>query len=334
MENCHAVIMAGGSGTRLWPLSTESRPKQFLDVINNESFLNQTIKRLTNNFRLEDIYVISNIKYSNILGNEIYKGFNKDNIIYEPIAKNTAACIVYAAIKLKKRYGNGIMCIFPSDHYIENTEKFKKDVETAIELASETKKIVLIGVQPTSPATGYGYIKKGNIAGQENYFKVESFIEKPRYEVAEEYLEDGRYLWNTGIYIFLIDTLLEYSKQFIPEIYDRIKTCERYFDTSYELEKLTNVYEEIPKISIDYAVMTKVKDAFCINSDFYWNDVGTWESLVQFMPHDQNGNVIIKSSYLIGNSYSNSSEKRVTIEDINNLIVIETADEIFIKKMK
>jgi mannose-1-phosphate guanylyltransferase len=255
------------------------------------------------------------------------------NILLEPSARNTAACIGYAAFEIYKRYGDGIMCVFPSDHYIKDNKEFKNIMEKAISAADSTNKLVTIGIKPTFNSTGYGYIKfetnkKDNM---EPVYDVLEFIEKPNLDNAIAFVNSGRYLWNSGMFIWKISVILNSFKRFLPKIYDRLEKIANCTGVEKE-EKLKEIYPGIPSISIDYGIMERSDEVLVIPGDFGWSDVGSWDSLGAIYPKDELGNIIKGEHIKIDtkDSIIYGSNRLIATIGLNNIIIVETDDAVLV----
>ncbi len=281
MSKIFSLIMAGGSGTRFWPRSKAVKPKQYLNLFGADSLLQSTIKRFSNFTSVENIYVVSGKNQAEVLEQQTTM-LPKKNLIYEPVGKNTLPCIGLAAMFAEKENPDGIMVVTPSDHLIENDELFRETVLAAVKIADERDGIVTIGISPTYPATGYGYVKTENdITGSEKIkqFKVERFVEKPNETVAAEYLKQGGYYWNSGLFVFKISVFLDAVKQFAPELYADLRKIQTDFGNPSFEETLDKIYRAVESISVDYGIMEHAKNIYLVEGNFVWNDLGSWESV-------------------------------------------------------
>jgi mannose-1-phosphate guanylyltransferase len=324
------VIMAGGGGTRFWPLSRKQTPKQLLNLSGKDVMVNETIDRLSQVAKNENIYIVTNSTQVDKMKNVTNGRVLSDNILSEPAARNTAACIGYAAIKIVKKYGDGIMVITPSDAYIKNNKEYANVLSKAISRAQTTDDLVTVGITPTFPATGYGYIrfeKNENVAK-----KVIQFVEKPDQATAEGYLKTGEYVWNSGMFIWKASVILDKFKQLLPDIYDDLCKIEFAIDTNKENEVLNEVYPKIRSISIDYGIMEKSTNISVVPGDFGWNDVGSWDMMGVLHDADKDGNITVGDTINIQttNSIVYSSGKLVATVGVDNLVVVETPDAILV----
>lgn len=293
----HIVIMAGGVGSRFWPLSTPECPKQFVDIMGTgKSMIQMTVDRFLPLCPIEHIWVVTGECYVNTVKEHLPQLPN-ENILAEPVARNTAPCIAYACWKIQKKYPNANIVVTPSDAYIEDVEEFRRVVLSALTFTGKEKNIVTIGIQPTRPETGYGYIETSkrspDLEDRRKVIGVSSFKEKPDLETAKGYLESGTYLWNAGIFMWNVNTITESLRRFAPAL---SKIMDKISDALYTEREAAMVNEFFPlceKISIDYAVMEKADYIYTITGDFGWSDVGTWGSLKALLPQDANGNAIV-----------------------------------------
>lgn len=333
----YAVIMAGGSGTRFWPVSKKDTPKQCLRIVSNKSMIQETVERLKP--------IIDHDKFYIATGYHLYEPIKKDlpdvRFILEPMACNTAACIGLSAVHLLHNDPEAIMLLETSDHYYQNEELYRQHLLRAIEYAVNDK-ICLIGIKPTYSATGYGYIHQGNLIsdGKIRIFVVEEFVEKPEIEVAKKYLESGKYLWNSGMFISKASIMLEEIEKYMPNLYTglmKIQEVLKNADT-HKLEVVTKeVFESLPAnevTSIDFGVMEKSSNVVVVEGIFPWCDVGSWASMEDIHPKDEEGNVVKVARYLPIDSKHNiifsSSNKLIATIGIDNLVVVETVDAILV----
>jgi mannose-1-phosphate guanylyltransferase len=338
--NTYGLIMAGGRGTRFWPLSRKSNPKQFLRLSGKDALINETIKRSRGIIDKDNIFIVADEKQEKNLKKILGTNCIEENILLEPVTRNTAACIGYSAINIVKKHGDGVMCVFPSDHYIEDEKAFNKVIRNAVALAEEHDKLVTIGIKPSFPSTGYGYIKlkenEGFKIGRESAgevaFKVDNFIEKPDYKKAIRYYDSGKYLWNSGIFIWKISTILNNFKRFLPKVWNGLEELAKYIGLEGEGEHIRKIYPDIPAVSIDYGIMERSDDLIVIPGDFAWNDVGSWDSLAAIYSTDNNGNIIRgeKISIDTKNSIIYGGKRLIATIGLDKMIVVETDDSILV----
>lgn len=336
MNNLYTLIMAGGSGTRFWPRSKAVKPKQYLNLFGNDSLLQSTIKRFSTFTDTENIYVVSGKSQAGVL-EEQTPMLPKTNLIYEPVGKNTLPCIGLAAMFAEKENPDGIMVVTPSDHLIENDELFRDTVLAAVKIADERDGIVTIGITPTYPATGYGYVQTAeNITGSEKIkqFKVERFVEKPNETKAAEYLKKGGFYWNSGLFVFKISVFLDAVKQFAPALYSDLKKIQADFGNPSFEQTLDTVYRAVESISVDYGIMEHARNIYLVEGSFVWNDLGSWESVYLVSEKDENGNagggdtVIVDSK----NSYIYSESGMIALVGLDDVIVVQDGNTILVCK--
>lgn len=327
----YGVIMAGGGGTRFWPLSRQERPKQLLNLSGKEVMVNETIDRLARTADKKDIFIVTNETQAKAMEEVTVGRIEKDHILAEPSARNTAACIGYAAMEIIKKYGDGIMVITPSDAFIKNVDEFTRVLSVAVKEAEEKDKLVTVGITPTFPSTGYGYIKfDKNDAGDAK--TVEEFKEKPDLETAKAYVESGCYAWNSGMFIWKASTILKNFEQFLPDIADDVKKIGDAMGTADEQAVIKEVYPQIRSISIDYGIMEQSKDVVVVPGEFGWNDVGSFDMLKVMHEEDADGNVVVGDCVNIDthNSVVYSSGKLVATLGLDNIVVVQTDDCIMV----
>lgn len=329
----YAVIMAGGQGTRFWPRSRRKRPKQLLDIVGSESMIRQTVDRLDPLIKPEDVYVVTGKEHVEELIGHI-PHVPSENIIAEPIGRNTAPCIGLAAMRLRRIYPEGVMAVLPADHVILDKEGFLETLRFAGDLAKSGDYIITLGMKPDRPETGYGYIKQGPVVrGQgSGVYKVERFVEKPDKDTAEEYVKSGEYLWNAGMFVFKVSTILRAIEKYMPNLYIGLLRMEPALGTDSQEKALSEVYGELPSVSIDYGVMEKADNVLVIPSTFGWNDVGSWTAIDDLLPRDEHG-VVAHAEHISIDTKDcivYSPKKLVATIGVSNLIVVETEDALLI----
>ena len=327
-----AVIMAGGVGSRFWPVSTARKPKQFRDLLGTgETLIQTTYERLNRLIPAENIFVSTNDRYKELVQEQLPQ-LKKEQIVLEPVMRNTAPAVLLAALKIYKRNKDAIMIMAPSDHWIEAEKAFIDDVKLALETCREQQKIVTLGVKPTFPNIGYGYIKHASTGG--NIKKVESFTEKPDFDEARKFLAEGCYDWNAGIFIWNVPFILNSFRKHLPEMYKLFFEGEEALNNSGEDIFIKSKYPEAENISIDYGILEKEEQVFVISASFDWNDLGTWGSLYQEMEKDENENTVLNASVLARgatrNIISSASGKTIVLEDLSNFIVIDEEEVLMI----
>lgn len=330
----YGVIMAGGGGTRFWPLSRQKTPKQLLNLSGKELMVNEAIDRLSYTANSDDIFIVTNVEQVEPMLNATKGRIAPNHILSEPSARNTAACVGYAAIEIIKKYGDGIMIITPSDAYIKDSASFTRVLAEAVEVAEKNDKLVTVGIMPTFPATGYGYIKFDN--NQDGSVKnVSEFKEKPDEETSKSYISAGTYAWNSGMFIWKASTILKKFEQLIPDIYADLCKIGEVMNSENEYTVIKEIYPNIRKISVDYAIMepsAAAGDVVVVIGEFGWSDVGNWDMMNALHREDENGNIVLGDTLAINttNSTIYSSKKLIATVGVDNLVVVETPDAIMV----
>ena len=326
-----AVIMAGGVGSRFWPRSKERKPKQLIRIFGENTMIQDTVKRLDGLVKNENIFVITN-KIQKMRVKEQLPHIPEENIIDEPFGKNTAACIGLASVLVKKKNPEAVTITLPSDHLIQDDKKFRECLLGAATFADKSKGLVTIGITPTRPETGYGYIQFDDNEVDNNIHKVLTFAEKPNLSTARRFIESGDFLWNSGIFIWRVDAILNEMKKYLPEHFDGMTRIENCIGTPDFERELVNVYGQLKNISIDYGIMEKSDSVFLTKGDFYWNDVGNWEAVYEISEKNDDSNAIVGDVYAANTfgSYIFSPKKFTATIGVSNLIVIDTNDSLLI----
>lgn len=329
-----AVIMAGGRGERFWPKSRKDKPKQFLKIVDENSMIQKSVKRLEGLVDHNNIYISTTNEYIQLVKEQLPQ-IPVENIIIEPFGKNTAPCIGLAAIHIQKKHPNATMVVLPSDHLIKNEALFRSSIRHADTIASIGENLVTIGIMPTHPETGYGYINLGKDMDQEygdNVFKVKSFVEKPDIKTAHRYVESGEYLWNSGMFIWKVGTILNNFKQYQENIYNGLMKIHEVINTVEYSNILEKEYKKFESISIDYGIMEQANRIYVLPGIFGWDDVGSWTALDRIADRDNEGNVI-QGNVIIQNTRNciiEAENKLVVVNGMDNIIVIDTDDVILI----
>jgi len=327
----YAVIMAGGVGSRFWPRSKEKKPKQLIRVVGNNTMIQDTVKRLEGLVDNKNIIVITN-KVQKMRVKEQLPQLPEENIIDEPFGKNTAACIGLASVLIKVKNNDAVMITLPADHLIKDDELFRQCLSNAADFAYKSKGLVTIGITPTRPETGYGYIQFDDTKIENDIYKVLAFAEKPNLSIAREFLESGDFLWNSGIFIWRVDAIYEEMKKYLPDLTEGLDKIEKTIGTQDFEKQLVQVYGQLKSISIDYGVMEKSKIVYLTKADFYWNDVGNWEAVYEVSEKNEDGNVIVGDVYSEKSfsSYIFSPRKFTAAIGVENLIIINTNEALLV----
>lgn len=329
--------MAGGKGERFWPLSTEEKPKQFLNLLGEDTMIQMTVKRLGRLIPIERIFVVTAERYVKLVKEQL-PNLPERNIIVEPVGKNTAPCIALSAFTVEKYYGDATLVVVPSDHLIKDVERFIRTIGAAASFVeSKEDAIVTLGIKPDRPETGYGYIKYNNLEEKIDGLgvnSVERFVEKPNLETAQKYLNEGNYLWNSGMFIWKVSTIKKHTQTYLPDTYEVIDEIAASVDMDDFEDVLRQKYSEVESISVDYGIMEKAENIYVIPSDFGWDDVGSWSSVERYSEKDEDNNVSIghvkyiesRNNLVIGNG------KKVAVVGLEDIFIIDTDDVILIGK--
>ncbi|HEY4689778.1 MAG TPA: mannose-1-phosphate guanylyltransferase [Anaerolineae bacterium] len=333
-DHYFALIMAGGSGTRLWPLSREYRPKQVLPLIGDRTMFQIAVDRLAPLFTPDRVFVVAGIDLTNLLHAQEL-GIPDENFVVEPMGRDTAPAIALGVIHLRRRNPEAIMAVLTADHYIADEAGFRRALEAAAKVAARGH-LVTLGVTPDYPATGYGYIERGEpIESVDNLmaYSVVAFREKPNTALAERFLADGRHSWNSGMFIWRIDRFLAELARTMPEFYAQLQEIERALGTPHEREVLETTWPRVARQSVDFGVMEKARDVVVIPIDIGWNDVGSWESLLDILPGDEDGNVVIHAEHLTLGSRNilvHGQGRLVATIGLENVVIVDTDDVVFV----
>ncbi len=328
----YVVIMAGGKGTRFWPRSRAAKPKQLLDIISSKTMIQETVERIEPLVDHDRIIVVTNKQQAQELKAQLPQ-LPAENIIAEPFGRNTAACICLAATWIHQRDPEAVMAVLPADHYIADREAFYRCIHKAEEAARTHSTLITIGIKPQAPETGYGYIEfDRQLDGESQTCRVTCFHEKPDAQKAAEYLQKGNYLWNSGMFVWKVSTILQEIEKHLPELYSTITAIEPLWHTPDIEQAIISAYERTVSISIDYGVLEKTTNVLTLTGDFGWNDIGSWSAIFDLSPKDENENVL-RGDVVAIDSQSNlvhSPKKLTAVVGVSNLIVVDTEDALLI----
>jgi mannose-1-phosphate guanylyltransferase len=337
MPTVFGVIMAGGVGTRFWPRSREKTPKQALEITGKETMIQSTAGRLTRMIDPRNLFIITNKMQRALLAKQL-SYVPEDNILDEPVGRNTAPCIGLAALHCLRADPDAVMVVLPADHVIQNDEEFLRILGVASETAFESSSLLTIGIKPRHPETGYGYIQIFTEAGAHNPYasrgvmKVKTFAEKPNLQTAQRFLESGDFLWNSGMFVWRADAILGEIQRLLPELYSELMKIDQTIGTQHYAAAVEQAYGIIRSISIDYGIMEKSECVYCIPGDFGWSDIGSWDEVYRISGKDSGGNTITGSVIQkdMKNCYVYSPDKVVATIGVEDLIIVNTDDALLI----
>ncbi|MDO5617039.1 MAG: mannose-1-phosphate guanylyltransferase, partial [Cruoricaptor ignavus] len=332
ISNQYCVIMAGGIGSRFWPMSTVKFPKQFQDILGTgRTMIQQTFDRISQIIPAENIFVITNKEYVELCKNQLPE-IPTENIVGEPMMKNTSACNLYMANKIADINPDAQLVVLPADHLILKENKFIEKINLAFQISSENDYLVTLGITPTRPDTGYGYIQYLN-NDKDEFFQVKTFTEKPILEIAKSFIESGDFLWNAGIFVWSTKSILKAFNRFLPEMVQQFNSCE--YNAGKENDCIEIIYPKVAKISIDNGILEKAENVYVIPADLGWSDLGTWTSVYQNAEKDENQNAINSKNILTYNSEGNivrlkNPKKAAIIDGLKNYIIVDTEKSLLI----
>lgn len=339
-SNNHLVIMAGGVGSRFWPMSTAEKPKQFIDVLGTgRSLLQLTFDRFKGVCSPENVWVVTSVNYKDVVKEQLPE-IPEANILCEPCRRNTAPCIAYVSWRIKAKDRNANIVVSPSDHVVMNVEEFRRVVTQCLKFTNETDAIVTLGMKPTRPETGYGYIQadlSSSSPRNKEIFRVDSFREKPDLETAQKYIKNKSYFWNAGIFIWSVNTIVNAFRVYQPSISKIFEGMLPIYGTPQEQEEINRRFPECENISVDYAIMEKAEEIFVCPADFGWSDLGTWGSLLVQTKKDLYGNGVIGNNVSLYDSHNcivhTLDKKKVVIQGLDGYIIAEKDDKLLICKL-
>lgn len=331
--NYYAILMAGGVGSRFWPVSTTDFPKQFHDMLGTgDTLIQKTFSRLSQLIPKENILILTNERYNNLVLEQLPQ-VKQEQIILEPAMRNTAPCILYASLKIKKQNPDAVVVVAPSDHWIEDELQFVSNIQRSFDYCVLQETLMTLGILPTFPNTGYGYIEFNKLDTRP-IKKVAQFREKPDYPTAKKFIQSRNFLWNAGIFIWSIKAITEAFEKFQPEMYQHFMNGYECYNTEAEKAFIDVNYPKAENISIDYAILEKAQNVFVLPATFDWNDLGTWGSLYDKLPKDKQENAIINASVLLENASNNiirtEGKKTVVIDGLNDYIIVDKENVLLI----
>lgn len=329
--------MAGGTGSRFWPLSRLAKPKQFLDILGTgRTFLQQTFDRFSKIIPVENFLVVTNIKYKTLVLEQLPQ-LNEEQVLLEPLRRNTAPCIAYATYKIKTKNPNANLIVAPSDHVILKEDEFIHQINNALAFVNENNALLTLGVKPCRPETAYGYIqvkKRVNFEELDNLYKVKIFAEKPDLQMAKIFIESGEFFWNSGIFIWPLWAIMEAFDTHLQNVSSLFERGLKLYNTADEVHFINKIYSEMPSISVDYGIMEKARNVFVLTADFGWSDLGNWGTLYENRDKDVDGNVISGDNILIYDSKNCivdiSGEKIAVLQGLDGYIIAESNDILMI----
>lgn len=339
-ENNYLVILAGGAGSRFWPISSEELPKQFLDILGcGRTLIQLTLERFNGLIPKENVWVVTAEKYREIVMEQLPE-IPSSNILCEPCRRNTAPCICYVSWKIKKLNTKANIVVSPSDHLVVDIQAFQSAIDDSLSFAAETDAVVTLGLKPTRPETGYGYIKADltySSSRKHNIFRVDEFKEKPTLEVAKEYIQSPNYLWNSGIFIWNVNTIINAFRVYEPEVSSIFEGLMPYYGTDKEQNKIDESYPQCKNISVDYAILEKAEEIFVFPASFSWSDLGTWNSLREQSDMDKYGNVCIGDNIKLYDTYNTivhtCDKKEVIVEGLDGYVVAEKEGKLLVCRL-
>lgn len=339
-QNNHLVIMAGGIGSRFWPMSTEERPKQFIDVLGvGRTLIQMTLDRFRGVCPIENVWIVTNERYADLVHEQL-PDVPVDHILQEPCRRNTAPCIAYVSWRIKMTDPKANVVVSPSDHIVTNIDEFRRVITSCLKFAGETDAVVTLGMKPTRPETGYGYIQAdltSNSPRNREIYRVDQFREKPDLETAKHYISEHNFFWNAGIFVWSVETIVNALRVYAPRINNIFERIQNVMGTPQEQETINKVYPDCDNISIDYAVMENAEEIFVFPADFGWSDLGTWGSLLLQSQRDMYGNGLIGKNihtFECRNCVVHTTqEKKVILQGLDGYIVAEHDDTLLVCKL-
>lgn len=334
-KNNYAIIMAGGIGSRFWPISRTSHPKQFIDILGTgRTLIQQTYDRFLKICPQENIYIVTNEIYTDLVKSQL-PGIGEQQVLTEPVMRNTAPCVAYGCYKIESINPDAVIVVAPSDHLISDEDAFVSTIERSLKTAAENDCLITLGIKPSRPDTGYGYIQFTNQAINNEFYKVKTFTEKPSLEIAKTFIQSGDFLWNAGIFVWSAKAIVNSFEQYLPDMNEIFSDARSVYNTAAEKAHVHTAYQQCINISIDYGIMEKASNVYVLPSEFGWSDLGTWASIYQLAEKDYVGNAVIPSEKVIMYDSSNCmvnvpEGKLVVLQGLHDYIVVESNNTLLI----
>ncbi|BAU54498.1 mannose-1-phosphate guanylyltransferase [Mucilaginibacter gotjawali] len=334
-KNYYAIIMAGGIGSRFWPISRTSHPKQFIDILGTgKTLIQNTYDRFLKICPKENIYVVTNEIYTDLVKKQL-PDMGDDQILTEPVMRNTAPCIAYGSFRIESMNPDAAIVVAPSDHLILDEAAFVSAIEKSLKVATENNCLITLGIKPSRPDTGYGYIQYTDNSLENDFYKVKTFTEKPTLEIAKTFLQSGDFLWNAGIFVWSARAIVHAFNQYLPDMHEIFADSRPVYNTPEERNHIHKTYQQCTNISIDYGIMEKANNVYVLPSEFGWSDLGTWASIYDLAEKDYVGNAVIPAEKVIMYDSSNCmvnvpGEKLVILQGLHDFIVVEANNTLLI----
>jgi mannose-1-phosphate guanylyltransferase len=336
MKNRYTIIMAGGVGSRFWPLSRSLKPKQFLDILGRgETLIQQTFRRFKTTCPEENIFVVTSADHKDLVIEQL--GIDPSHVLAEPFRRNTAPCLAYGTFRILKENPDAVIAVTPADHLIVKEDKFSEEIKTCFEFAQENDALITLGIKPDRPETGYGYIQadqKKPVKGFKDLLKVKTFTEKPDLDLAKVFLESGDFFWNSGIFVWNIRAILSAFEKYLPDTFSVFEEGKNSLGTEAEKSFILRTYAECRSISIDYGIMEKADNVYVMCTDIGWSDLGTWSSLYEHSVRDKKHNALVRGNVFSydtkGNIYNISPGKVAVLQGLSDYIIVDSDDVLLI----
>lgn len=334
-RNFYAIIMAGGIGSRFWPISRTAHPKQFIDILGTgKTLIQNTYERFLKVCPKENIFVVTNDIYIDLVKEQLPE-MSSQQILGEPVMRNTAPCVAYASFKIQKLNPEASIVVAPSDHLILDENAFMQSIHKSLDLTQQEDCLITLGIKPSRPDTGYGYIQFTDQRLKGDFYKVKTFTEKPTLEIAKTFIQSGDFLWNAGIFVWSAKSIADAFQKYLPEMHEIFADARPVYNTDKEKSYIQTAYQQCTNISIDYAIMEKAENVYVLPAEFGWSDLGTWASIYELAEKDDEGNVLIPSEKVIMHDSSNCivnvpSDKLVVLQGLQDYIVVESNNTLLV----